>query len=337
MVERRALLMLLGSGVVLGACLGREPAAEPTHWAPPSPRRTGVDLILILAPPSPHVEPLIAAVRSELKDEFDVEVQAVHEYSTDQALALSIESAHPQAIIALDNPTALKYGRWARKQAAPPPVILAMASFVEQLRDEVPHSTGISFEPPAVTTLVDMRRLLERPIRKAGVVYREGFERQIAQEGARLATENIQLVGVRVPTRPSPRSVALALRQLQKSGIEALWVSNDNVLLSDALLAKAWLPSIRRLDLAVVVGVPGLVGGPHHLGTYAAVADIEGLGLQLADMIFELRASRWRTSSRPIQPAVSIRTYLDVTQAERLGMDPAQRATVDVLVRDKTE
>jgi hypothetical protein len=290
------------------------------------------DTIVVLVPPSAAVKPMIRVLRSELREDFLVRVQSVTEDTTVEELGRFLEKSDPQAIVVVDNPVVALYGSWARSHQAPPPAILTMSSFMEELRDTVPNSTGIAFEPPAVTTLSQLRRLFNRPLRKAGVVYRRGFERFIDRESRRLAVEEIELVAVAVAEKPGPRALFRALRELRKEGIDVLWVSNDNVLLSPELLSDVWFPQAKKSSLPVIVGVPGLVGTLPPFGTYAAVPDVEGLGLQVVDFVYELRASNWNVESRPIQPPVSLRTYVDVGAARDFGMKPEGEATVDVLV-----
>src|SRR5690606_16298844 len=109
-----------------------------------------------------------------------------------------------------------------------------------------------------------------------------------------------------------------ALRELEGQDVQALWISNDNVLLSPTLLSHAWLPLARRAKIPIVVGVPSLVTSRPHFGTYAAVPDLEGLGLQTADLVYELESAGWNARKTPVQPPVSIKTYVDLPRAREL-------------------
>jgi hypothetical protein len=321
-----------GLGLVLISC-GLEKNESPSGFVREAVSFTGdEDSIVVLVPPSTAAEPMIRVLRSELGEDFLIHVQSVLQDTSVEELGQFIRKTDPQAIVVVDNPVVALYGRWARSQKSPPPAILTMSSFMEELRATVPNSTGIAFEPPAVTTLSQLRSILDRPLRRAGVVYRRGFESFIDRESKRLAVEEIELVAVAVDKAPSPRALFRALRELRKQKIDVLWVSNDNALLSPELLSDVWLPQAKKSNLPVIVGVPGLVGTLPPFGTYAALPDVEGLGLQVVDFVYELKASKWDVESRPVQPPVSLQTYVDVGAARGFGMKPASEATIDVLV-----
>ncbi len=331
-MKRRVFGIAAAAGAFSLACSRTANVVELPFWMNNPERRDNRELVLVLTPVSRPVQILVQTLRSELGSAFDVHTSAVSPETSSGDMGRWISALKPTVVVLVDNPTARTYARWARTQAAPPPAVIAMASFAEQLRRVIPNSTGVAFEPPAVASLIDARRLLGIPIQRVGVVYRRGFESFIAVEKARAELEDLELVSVAVRAHPSPRDLSRALMQLEDRGVHALWIFNDNRLLSNRLLQKAWLPFTQRHELPVIAGVPSLVSGEFHLGTYAAVPDVEGLGLQVADLIFGLREQSWVVADRPVQPPFSIRTYIDVERARRLGMPKHEELTVDVLV-----
>jgi hypothetical protein len=243
-----------------------------------------------------------------------------------------IRTNNPSAVVLVDNPTVSVYASWARTQPAPPPSVIVMSSFAEQLQPGVPNSTGISFESPAVTSLLDLRRILKVPVRTAGVVYRHGFESYVRQEQARAAREKIDLVIEADRKMPTAAEVERALGRLRARGIDALWVTNDNGLLSTGLLHDVWVPFVERNRIPVIVGVPSLLSEDVKFGTFAAVPDIEGIGLQAADLIYSLSDNEWKPPTLRVQPPLSVRTYVDLKSARGLGMSKNAELTVDVLI-----
>lgn len=191
---------------------------------------------------------------------------------------------------------------------------------------------GISFETPAVTSLTDLRRLLDVPIERVGVVYRSGFETYVERETQRAAFEKITLVTERVGAQPTSADIHRALERLRDAEVDALWVSNDNGLLESRMLHDAWFPFVQRNQLPVVVGVPSLVSAQRTFGTFAVVPDVEGIGLQAADLIFSLADHGWQPLDMPVQPPVSVKTIVHRDSARRLGMSSRLERTVDVLV-----
>jgi hypothetical protein len=286
----------------------------------------------ILAPDTQQVDPLIHTLRSELSPDFDVQVFWVHRGTTPDELRQAIETIEPNALVLVDNSVAQLYAPLAAALPAPPASIIVMASFVEHVQPTVKNSMAIAFETPAVTTLSQVRALLERPLRRAGVVYRAGFEQFVEQERVRALQEEIELVPVRVPSSPNVASLSRALRRLERSNLDAVWISNDNVLLTQRLLARAWLPFARKVSLPIVVGVPGLVKSSVPFATYAAVPDPVGLGVQTADLVFALQSAGWKPQVPRVHPPVAVKTYLNVDHAQALGITADNQARVDVLL-----
>jgi hypothetical protein len=292
------------------------------------------EVVLVLSPAAEAVRPFLESLRSELGTELRVVMRVVDAHTSAERIGVLVQEESPDAVVLVDNTVAACYGRWARQVAQPPPAVIALASFAERLRASIPNASGVLFEPPAVTTLMDARRLLDVPFERVGVVCREGFEEHFENERKLALRENIELVAEIVQTRPSSRDVTLALERLSARHISVLWVSNDDKLLSPELLSASWIPFAKRRGLPAVVGVPSLIGGMHPLGTYAAVPNLEGLGLQVADMVFDLKDRAWNNLHGSTEPPLSIVTYLDVARARRFGMRDAIEAHVDVLVNE---
>jgi hypothetical protein len=278
------------------------------------------------------VVPLVATLRSELAADFDLQVIPLRHDMSSVELQQALDSQRPSAIVLVDNSAVQLYAPLAKAARQPLPALIVMSSFVERLQRGVPNSIAIAFETPAVTTLSDVRSILARPISRAGVVYREGFERFVSRERELAQREKIELVALPVPIEPSVASLGRALRRLEREHLDAMWLSNDNVLLSQKLLSNTWVPFAKRTALPIVVGVPALVAGSVPFGTYAAVPDTVGLGVQTADLIYALQQANWRLQGPPVQPPVAVKTYLNVALARELGAPPENEKRVDVLL-----
>lgn len=333
--RRRLRMFALGALSLLFvslACSRGEPArvAEFRSVA----RDPSLPLVTVVTPDSPEAIPLVRVLRSELRGSFDVQVSLAGPELDAEDLREALDTSRPVAVVLVDNSVTSLYRRAILGHRTPPPAVLVMNSFVEQVQPTIPNSTAIGFEPPAVVSLTHVRSLLERPIRRAGVVYRKGFEGFIEKERARARAEDIELVGIEVAEHPSTSAIGRALHRLERADPDVVWITNDNVLLSERALSEAWLPFARKARVPIVVGVPALVTKDGSFGTYAAVPDTEGLGLQTADLLFGLDGERFHASVAAVQPPVSIRTYLNVPRAVSLGLAPEGRSRVDVLVEE---
>jgi putative ABC transport system substrate-binding protein len=285
----------------------------------------------VVTPDAEHVAPLVLTLKSELGEDFDIEPVTLDTLPSEDELKRHLARNKPNAVVLVDNSAVQLYTRATSDWNTPPAAVIVMASFVRELQKLVRNSTAIEFEPPAVTTLNDVRNILGRRVRRAGVVYREGFENFIAEERQRAHVEEIELVAFSVPSEPSIANIARALHRIESEKVDAVWITNDNALLTRRFIASAWVPFAKNARLPVVVGVPALVQSSVPLGTYAAVPDTVGLGVQTADIILAIAASDWAASRVPVQPAVSVKTYVNVELARSLGAPQDFEKRVDVL------
>ncbi len=332
-MSKLAALALLGLGAGASqVATGCRPASPPLTEFAPRARRAELPLIAVVAPEAQPVVPLISTLRSELAADFDVQVIALRRETTTNELGAALATQQPKAVVLVDNSAVQLYAPLAHASAQPLPSVIVMSSFVEHLQRTVPNSLAIAFETPAVTTLSDVRSILARPISRAGVVYREGFEAFVERERALALREKIELVALAVPAEPNVATLGRALRRMEREHVDAMWLSNDNVLLSKKLLSNTWVPFAKKTSLPIVVGVPALVHGSVPFGTYAAVPDTVGLGVQTADLIYALEKAGWRAQGPGVQPPVAVKTYLNVTLARELGAPPENEKRVDVLL-----
>lgn len=120
------------------------------------------------------------------------------------------------------------------------------------------NTTGIRYEIPAVTSLVQLRSLMQRPLKKVGVIYRQWMGDFIRQNQRWCQQENIELVSVELPNQLSTSKLKYQLKHLLRKDIDTLWVVNDNGLLRPRSIQNVWLPLLKNVDKPVLVGINAL-------------------------------------------------------------------------------
>jgi hypothetical protein len=320
------------------SCTGALPATPvgpaPATFADP-PRRPGRPLVLVAMPDSEAFRSVRRTLVAEVKKDFDVATEVVGAHTTAAEFTSLVERNHPQCVVLMDNPTVRLYREYQRTRRAPgppPPAIVVMSSFLEELRAELANASGVAYEVPGVTAFVNLRSVIERPVARVGVIHRPAFRRFLERQKALAAKEQITLVPVEVPADPSAADLRAALRSLNETGqIDALWVLNDNLLLKDArFLESAWRPAIASLGVPVVVGVPTLVTAEARFGTFAVLPDLDALGVQAANMIFEVADSDWRADTHPVELPISTVTVVNMRQLrEKFGLREGASRRID--------
>ncbi|WP_437612078.1 hypothetical protein WMF20_07960 [Sorangium sp. So ce834] len=305
----------------------RDPA--PLSEAPPP---DGRPVISIIAPADSQLEDMLKSLRVELSDEYRVTISPLRvEESSPEAVGRIVARDRPRAVVLVNNSTVLLYRSWVRTTPTPPVALILMASFAEELQRTVPNSVAISYEVPAVTAMVGLRTL-GLDVRQVGVVYRQGFASHIARQETLMQVEKLTFVKQELSNKPRVQDLRAALVRLQRAEVDAIWLPNDNGLLSPTFLTDVWLPYVDRLGAPVVVAVRSLVNEHAEFGTFAAIPDTQALTLQAADLLYELGDADWKLRASDVRLPISVKRLVDVRLARRFGLDSSQFGKVDFLV-----
>ena len=298
------------------------------------PERTEAPAILVLMPDSLSAQATLKGLRDELEEDYDLIARFVQASTTPEDVAQAVSKLKPRAFVLMNNPTVRLFRRYQQafpNQASVPAVAL-LTSFLRESSRGIRNLTGIIYEVPLVTSLVNLRALLKEPLRRVGVVHRPSF-RQFLQEQQQLAVEEgFRLVRAEV-SGSGTASVRSAIEKLRKDDrVDAIWVLNDNVLLSRLMLLRAWLPSLRRNETPVVVNVGTLLSRKTTFGTFGVLPDHRALGGQAGALMTMVAERGWNTRNVQLEYPVSVEKVLDLDFARRhLQIEEAQLAGVRVI------
>ena len=127
------------------------------------------------------------------------------------------------------------------------------------------------------------------------------------------------MVARSVPDDATPREVAGALSTLLTTDrVDAVWILNDNALLTPEHIAIGWLPLFAKDPVPTIVGIPGLVTQDAPLGTFAVVPDLGALGVQAANVIYDLADGGYVLRGQElVEQPLSVETVLDIDRARQ--------------------
>jgi hypothetical protein len=302
------------------------------------PRRSGKPVVLIAMPKTKDAEEVRHSMVAELKKNFDVVTFVVEEGASAANLARALQAAKPACIVLMNNSTIKLYRELRKAQPAAgenPPVVMVLASLVEDMKSYIPNSTGIAYEVTALTAVANLRSVISKKVTRVAVVHRPPFQAFVARQKVLAAREKIEIVPLEVGRDPSADDISGALKKAgAEAKADALWVLNDNGLLKDgAFIASVWQPALQALGLPVIVGVPALVDAQVHFGTFAVLPDHEALGVQTANLIFDLQDQDWNATDQQIELPLSTKTVCDIKQVkERFGLREGAASAIDRVV-----
>mgnify|MGYP000580844889 CR=1 FL=1 len=261
-----------------------------------------VDHALVIRGKAAIFEEVLKGIRDDVEDEVSFVEMIINKHSSSQEVDKMFARYNPRLVILIGNKAVNLYGDFQSKNSNRnfPPAIAVAALFIDEFASKLKNFTAIRYEIPAVTSAVAMRNILNQPVKKIGVIYRSWMKNLIEENKRYSRAEGIELVGIELPNKIPNVSLKVkdALKVLSKK-VDAIWILNDNSLLTRDALTKAWLPLRRKSRLPAIVGIKQFIS-KIPLGSFAIVPDNYGLGAQAAGIMFEIIENNWTLENTKI-------------------------------------
>ncbi|MEE2962249.1 MAG: hypothetical protein VYA34_16065 [Myxococcota bacterium] len=298
----------------------------------------GLEGVLVLMPESETSRSAFDGLSEELGDEFNVSSQIVDAETTKvEQLAKYISDAKPVVVVLMNNATVSLYRRYQSLTPGPyPAAVMMLTSFLKESSKGIKNATGIIYEIAGITSFVTLRQLLDQPVANVGVVYRPWAKGFVAEQKVLAATEEINIIGTEISGEGNvARQIKRAAYDLlTEEKVDAIWILNDNALLKKEVIANGWLPALKRSSAPVVVNVSSLVTPKIKFGSFAVLPDHEQLGVQAANIIFELQDQDWGVEGRSLEDPLAVEKVLLVDYAQdNFKLKKQALDQVDKLVR----
>jgi hypothetical protein len=340
-LNRREFLLglpLAASGLSACAPLGRGNGARAQYveLSATSPAKSARGKILVCMPETAQTREVWSGLCDELRRDFELVAVRVDGSGGDGVIAQGIARHRPSALVLMNNPTVNAYREYQQETAARrfPPAVIVMTSFLDGKPLHVRTATGISYEVPLITVATNLRKLLVSPIERVGVVVRAPLREFVHHQVELARREQIQVEEEVVARNPNVSELRRALRRL-KQRVDALWVLNDDRLLTPELIGEGWLRGLNeRPWKPAIVGARSLVSSLQSFGTFAVLPDHTALGVQAASMLYDIADNQWRLpDDAGVELPLSTTTSIDLAQVrERFALRRDALSLVDNIV-----
>ena len=327
---------LLASAVVVISLAGFHKATGAELKAPSvAPLgRADAPTILVLMQKSAAGQATLQGMRDELQEDFNLVPRFLRPGTTPDDLSGTVSELNPHAVVLMSNPAVRLFRRYQDDfpNQAVMPAIALLTSNLRELSRGIENLTGIVYEVPLVTSLVNLRAILNAPLRRVGVVHRPSYRGFLREQQRLAAAEGFTLVRREVSGRGTAM-VRRAIERLQEEEkVDAIWVLNDNALLSRLMVVRAWIPSLQHNETPVVVNVGSLLSSGATFGTFAVLPDHRALGNQAGALMMRVASGGWTTRRFELEYPVSVEKELDLEFARRhLEIDEAELTDVRVI------
>ena len=297
------------------------------------------DMGLIFSAEGDVFNDVVLGITGDLEEDLTFKTVKLNKKSTVKDVEKHIKAVNPKIIVLVENNAVRLYQKYqkANPKAEFPPSVALAALFVDRYLKNLKNATGIRYEIPAVTSIVNMRAVLSKKVKKVGVVHREWMKPIIEQNAKYCRAEGIELVSISLPNKDKKldKKLKSGLDDLSDKGVDAIWVLNDNSLLNGRMLSSAWLPSMNKAKLPVIVGIDLFLKSEWNFGSFAIVPDHYALGVQAASMIGEIMEEDWDLGDRDIEQPVSVRKIVNTTVLEnkKIKFKQDKLSAMDEVVR----
>ena len=276
-----------------------------------------LDTALVLTAQGQAFSEVVSGISGDLEEDLNFEVYVIGKGSKVSEIATQIDKHKPKVIILVENSAINLYAKYQKanpKKQFPPSVAVA-ALFVDRFIAKLKNATGIRYEIPAVTSIVNMRSVLSKKVKKVGVVHRKWMSSLIAENAKYCASEGIELISIEIPNsdKKLDKKLKTGLKSLISDKVDAIWVLNDNALLNGKMIRSAWLPTVSKAKLPVIVGIKPMLSTKLNFGSFAIVPDHYALGVQAASLIAEIMEEDWEIGDRDIEQPVSVKKVVNIT------------------------
>jgi hypothetical protein len=299
---------------------------------------SATDLALVLRGASDDFTMVLKGISDDLEDDLKIIDYIVDDSTAVEKIGQLIVEKKPKALVIMGNKALNLYGKYQKQNPDIEhlPSLLIAALFIDKYIPKLSNIVGIRYEVPAVTSIVNLRSILSKPILRVGVIHRKWMSDFVEENRSLCKAEGIELISLSLPDRSRSYSKAIRkrIRKLETMNINAFWILNDNVLLNRALLRNAWIPSLNKLNKPVIVGVESLVLSKLDLGTFAIVPDHYALGVQGATTLLDLMENNWVIKETKIEQPLSVKKLLNLSLSKKrkIPINIKRLGEVDVVI-----
>jgi hypothetical protein len=293
---------------------------------------------LVLRGNSEAFEQVVSGITGDLEGDLEFSEYIVGKGTSASDIDKLVVDNAPNIIVLIGNHSINAYTKYQKENAGKsfPPAVALAALYVDKLVKKLDNATGIRYEIPAVTSAVNLRSLLNKPLNRIGVIYRSWMKDFIKENAEYCKREGIELIGYEITGKSKKvyKNIKKGVKKLNKKNIDALWVVNDNGLLNKDALLKGWIPSLKKSKIPVVVGVKSLIQTKFKFGSYAIVPDHYALGVQGASAIAEIMDEDWDLDGRDIEQPISVNKLVNLAifGAKDIGYKTEKLAEIDEVI-----
>ncbi len=277
--------------------------------------------ILIIRAEEKAFEDSEKGLSDEIEGELSIRTMVIKEDTTEKSIETKIKTVSPKIVVLMDNKSISLYKKYQSGRTGPPyiPSVSIMGLFMDSAIKGLKNATGIYYEIPVVTSIINLRNVLDVPLEKVGIIHREFMKNFIIRNREYCLKEDVDLISYEISRKNYKSGLKKGLTFLtKKKKVDAIWVVTDSKLITSDMLQSVWFPFAKKFKKPIIVGVEMLANPKFNFGTFAVVPDHTSLGMQAAEIVLDAMENDWSVEKRAIAPPRSVYQIINLEQAKRL-------------------
>jgi len=299
--------------------------------------------VLFLRKEGKGFDDVFSGMKKELQGKYTVTDFAVEKATSCLEIQEKFISGHPDLIVLMDNKPldcALKYNLAQTSDSKRMRGVALMGLNLKAILKGNAFISGIAFESPAYTLLIQYRYVVKKPLKHVLAFYRKSlFQETMAAATKQLLTEGVQLEAVNVEAEGvSKDAVAhfvsenLKKYATQTDRYDVVWVLLDSGILTQSLFQEVWLPVARSSKIPFVTGAEELVMPELDFATFAVTPNFSDLANQAVQQVESILVDHVSPKDLGVEELISVNKILNLNRAHALELPLNESSLKDIKI-----
>jgi hypothetical protein len=292
--------------------------------------------IMIMRGDTQKFENFSEVLQKELSSDYSLSEFVTDKSSTLKDLKKKIRKNKPNLVILIDNKSIVLFNKFNKSNKKKIPGVAALALNLKQVLKGNKNVSGIAFEVPPVTTVVNYQKLTGAKIKNLLVFYRQSkYNLLIKDSKKHFAKIGIKLVAINVEKNGTEKEDVSSFlnnnleKEVNNKKIDAIWVITDNYLINKETFNKSWIPVARKTSKSFLCGVEKFATPQFNFCAFSTSPNLEKLAEQTSEQVYSILDDNTRPIEIGVEYVISTNKALNSKKVKDLDLKINRKVSMD--------
>ena len=243
--------------------------------------------VLVIRPDADEFQKLSAMIGRNLNSEYALDTSMITKTMSYEDFEQALAKSGAKVVVSMDNQAIRHLKHYFEKN--PASKIRGIATMGVNLKDLIPKNkyiAGVAYEVAGYLAIKGFNSATQSKARTIMGFYRSSISRIFAEEArTQLSREKITLTLVDLEGKSDDDTSDAIKQEIKKSGVDAVWLINDNKIINSRTISTLWLDAARKQKVPVICGIQKLA---KELGicVYSETPTLQGTAEKITGIIF---------------------------------------------------